>query len=105
MSTEKLTVSTTTDNSLPPSTKWYEDSNFCLVFKESCLKQRNAACTPPNRINFVTVYELDTWSLDLKDYLFGGVKLTKNANLDKYVFCDYGFGFDSRSLFSFSNFH
>ena len=36
------------------------------------------------------VYELDAWSRDLnyftlKDWLFGGVKLAKNADSDKYV--------------------
>ena len=36
----------------------------------------------------------------LKDCLFGGVKLTKNADLDKYIYSGYGIGFDSRSEFS-----
>ena len=36
MSTKKVT---TTENILFPSIKWYENLNFCLVFKESCLKQ------------------------------------------------------------------
>ena len=43
-----------------------------------------------------TVYELDTWTGDLntdftlKDYLFGVVKLTKNAGPDKYsYFCQF----------------
>ena len=39
---KKLTTPTTTDNSLSPSIKSYQDSNFCLVFKGSCLKQRGA---------------------------------------------------------------
>ena len=33
--------------------------------------------------------------------LFGGVKLDKNTDLDKYVYSDYGIGFDSYSEFSF----
>ena len=42
LSAEKLSTptTTTTDNSLSPSMKWYENSNFCLVFKGSCLKQK-----------------------------------------------------------------
>ena len=36
---EGLITSTTTDNSLSPSIKWYENSNFCLAFKGSCLKK------------------------------------------------------------------
>ena len=80
MSAKKLTTHSTTDNSLCPFIKWYGNSNSWLVFKGSCLKQKNATYTPPNRINFFIVYELDTWSPDLnsdftlKDCLFGGVK-------------------------------
>ena len=43
-------------------------------------------------LNHFTDYELDTWSqalnsdFTLKDCLFGGVKLTKNADPDKYVY-------------------
>ena len=75
---EVYTTPTTNDNSLSPSVRWYRDSNFCLVFKRSCLKQKSATCTS-NKINVVIVYELDAWSYDwnsnftLKDCLFGGV--------------------------------
>ena len=81
MSTEKLTIPTATDNSLSPSIKWYKNSNFCLIFKGSGVKQKNATFTPPNIINIFIDYELDTWSQDLnsdftlKDCLFGGVNL------------------------------
>ena len=36
----------------------------------------------------------------LKDSLFGGVKLARNADPDKYVYTSYGIGFDSCSEFS-----
>ena len=38
----------------------------------------------------------------LKNCLFGGVNLTKNADIDKYRYSGYGIGFDRRSSFSFS---
>ena len=100
---KNLTAPTSCDNILSPSIKWYGDSNFCSVFKESCLKQKKATFSPPNRINIFTVYQLDTWSQDLnsiftlKRCLFGGVKLAKNADRDKYLYSGYGIGFDSRS--------
>ena len=50
----------------------------------SCLKQKNATFTPANIINFFIVYELDTWSRDLKSDL----------NLKDFI------EFDSRSEFS-----
>ena len=40
LSAKKLITSTTTDNSLSPSVKWYKNSNFCLIFKGSYLKQK-----------------------------------------------------------------
>ena len=61
-------------------------------------------------MNLFIVYELDTWSQDLsadfalKDWLFGSVKLTKNADPNKYQYSGYGIGFDSRSIFSVSDF-
>ena len=36
----------------------------------------------------------------LKIYLFGAVTLTKNTDIDKYRYSDYGIGFDRRSSFS-----
>ena len=40
LSIEKLITPTTTDNSLSPSINSYGNSNFYLVFKGSCLKQK-----------------------------------------------------------------
>ena len=95
MPAEKLATPTTTDNSLCPSIKWYKNSNFCFVFRGTCLKikkknKKNATYTPSNRF-FFYVYKLNTWSQDLnsdftlKECLFEGVKLAKNVNPGKYV--------------------
>ena len=52
---------------------------------------------------------LDRWSRDsntdftLVKCLFGSVKLTKNADPNKYKYSSYGIGFDSRSEFSFTD--
>ena len=37
--------------------------------------------------------------------MFGGVKLTENADPDKYFYSGYRIGFDSCSLFPYSNFN
>ena len=85
---------------ISPTIKWHEDSNFCLVFKGSCLKQKKC------NLNFFIVYELDSWPRDLdsdfsfKNVIFGGVKLSKNANPDKYLYSGYCIGFDTRIEFS-----
>ena len=102
LSAQTLTTLTTTDNSVSPSIKWYRNSNFCLVFKESCLKQKSRTYILPYRTSFFfAVLELDTWSRNLnsdftlKECLFGGIRLAKNADPDKYVYTGYGIGFDS----------
>ena len=57
-----------------------------LIFKGSCLKQKNATYTLSVQ-NFFILYELDTWSPDLdsdfnlKDCLFGGVKFKFKSSL------------------------
>ena len=92
---EKFTTPTTIDDSFSASIKWYGDSNFCLIFKKSHLKQRNRTFTPPNRITFfILILNSD---FNLKDCLFVVVKLVKNADPDKYVYSAHGIGFDSRS--------
>ena len=87
------------------------NSRLRLEFKESCLKQEDkAAFTPNNVVNLFIAYELDTWSKNLnaeftlKDCWFGNVKITKNADPDKFSYSGYGIGFDFRSLFSITNF-
>ena len=101
--TKNLDTPTTTDNSLSPIIRWHEDSDLCLVFRGSRLKQRNITFTLPNKTNIFIIYELDAWSWDLnsyftlKDCLFGGAHLAENADPDKYIYSGYGIGFDSRS--------
>ena len=41
--------------------------------------------------------------ISLNNCLFGSVKLTKNANLDKYKYSCYSIGFDSRWDFSYTD--
>ena len=54
-------------------------------------------------------YTLNPWlrnlntNFTLNNCLFGSVQLTKNADLSKYSYRDYGIGFDSRSEFSFTD--
>ena len=60
----------------------------------------------------VTLYiccTIDRWSsywktdFTLGNCFFGSVKLTKDADPDKYKYSSYGMGFDSRSQFSFTD--
>ena len=38
--------------------------------------------------------------LSMENCLFGAIKLTKNADVDKYKYSGYGIGFNSRGSFS-----
>ena len=58
-------------------------------------------------VNIYIVYELNKIAAignnfpTLQNALFGAVTLTKNADIYKYGYSDYGIGFDRRSSFSF----
>ena len=80
------------------------DTNFnghCLI--------KDKISIPKKVINLYISYtlglQLRNLSTDftLGNCLFGSVKLTKNADLDKYKYTGYGIGFDSRSEFLFTD--
>ena len=109
MSDEKIMPPYRTSKILSPKLEWY-NSRVKLKFKGTCLKQEyKAPFTPKNVLNFFIVYELGTWPRDLdstfslRGCLFGGVKLAKNADSDKYVYSGYGIGFDTRIEYSLPN--
>ena len=57
-------------------------------------------------VNIYIVYEItDNFNISsyptLENCLFGAVKLTKNADIDKYGYSGYGIGFDRYGSFSF----
>ena len=60
-------------------------------------------------MNLYIPYKLNSQSRNLSTYftlnncLFGSVKLTKNADPDKYKFRCYDIGFDTRSEFPFTD--
>ena len=64
------------------------------------------AYTHRTTVNIYSVYELGTSSSfnndpTLKNSLFGGVRLTENADIDKYQYSGYRTGFERKSSFSF----
>ena len=75
------------DNSFTPKLVFIHNRRNCST--QDVFTHRNA-------VNLLIVYELD-------ECLFGAVKLTKNADTDKYSYSGYGNGFDANSHFSLSN--
>ena len=105
---EKIKPPITANHNLSPKLIWMNNSKIRVRFRGSCLKQDKITFTPRNVVHLFIVYESDVWQRNLntvstlKDCVFGFVKLTKNNYPDKYSYS--GYGIDSHSFFSISNF-
>ena len=102
MSNEKFKPAYAANESLSPKLVW-NNYKIKLKFKGSCLKQEDeAAFTPENVVMFFIACELYSWPRDftLGGCLFGGVKLTKNTDPDKYSCSGFCIGFDTRGKYS-----
>ena len=77
-----------------------------MKFEASCLKTFAKPYTPNEIISFYIVYETKLWlfhntnKFSVRNSLFGTVKLTKNADPDKYSYSGCGILFDIRGSFS-----
>ena len=83
------------------------NSRRVLRFEGSCLKQEDTTpFAPSNVASLLIAYELDSWPSNLRtDFTLGGcifgcVRLSKNADPDKYSYSGYGIGFDTRGYHS-----
>ena len=97
----------TSDNSLIPAISYY-GTKTRVKFTGSCLKQPKISYTHGKVINIYIFYELGACSFHindpmLKNCLFGAVTLTKNGDIDKYVYSGYGTPFDRKTSFSFQS--
>ena len=76
-----------------------------LEFNGGCLKQDKITYNHGKIINIYIVYDLKSAlnyneGFTLENYLFGVVKLTKNADVNKRKYFGYGIGFDGKGVFS-----
>ena len=104
MSEKTITNPATSDKSFPPKLTYFHNSKIVVKHEGNCLKQDKVSFFHRNVAIFFIAHKLDTLSRDLntnftlKDCLFRAVKLTKNADADKYFCSAYGIEFDSRSF-------
>ena len=90
LSNEIVKPPTAPSNSLTPKLKRIHNSKIAVEFHGSYLKQDKATFSLKSEINLFIVYRSDVWSKNLNTKftlgcrLFEAVKLTKNADLDKY---------------------
>ena len=104
MSKEIIKPPTTSDNSLAVS---YIGNKVRAKFVGSSLEQDKITFIHGTIVNINIVYEVSvsvsnsSYPTSVKSSLFSAVKVTKNADIDKYKYSGYGIGFDRRRTFSF----
>ena len=103
MSDERINSIKTRNYSITPNLDCY-GTKTRVEFNRSCLKQDKITYTHGKAVNIYIIYEIrksiniSDYST-LKNYLFGAVTLTKNADFNKYKFSGHGIGFDSHGSF------
>ena len=86
----------------------YDMSKIKIKFDEGFLNRFPPTILHGNIVNIYIVHEITSDYNDinyptLENCLFGSVKLTKNADIDKYGYSGYGIGFDRETSFSIGN--
>ena len=81
----------------------YNENKLWLNFIGSILHQKKITYNHKNVVNLYVVYEITKFRFDnnpiLTNALFGAVRVTKNANINKYKYSGYGIGFDSQRFY------
>ena len=93
---------------LNPRINIYDTGKIRIKFNGSFLNRFPPTMLHRNVVNTYTVYEATSDHKDIKyptleNWLFGSVKLTKNADIDKYIYFGFGIGFDRQASFSIGN--
>ena len=95
---------TKSNNSLAPTLE-YTGKRMYVKFNRSCLKRDKIIFNHGKTISMRIVYDLKSTlkyngDITLENCLFGAVKLTKNTDISKYKYSEYGIGFDGKVAFS-----
>ena len=98
----------TNNYSLNPRMNHYDTSEIRIKFDGSFLNQFPPTILHGNIVNIYIVYEITSDYKDinyptLENCLFGSVKLTINADINKYGYSGYGIGFDRKTSFPNGN--
>ena len=104
MSDDTIKPPFTSTNILNPLLN-YVGTKIRVEFKGSCLKQDKILFNHGKIVNIYIVHEVNkNFNISsyptLKKCLFGPVKLTKHANIDRYKYSGYGIGFDRKRFSS-----
>ena len=105
LSDEKISSSKTPNHSITQNLDYY-GTKIRVKFRGNCLKQDKITFRHKKIGNIYIAYELTGSSYNGNDptvinSLFGAVRLTRNADIDKYGYSGYETGFNRRGSFSF----
>ena len=100
-------ISTTTSTDKSAMKTIYDNTKTKVRFNGDLLRENQVTYNHGPLANIYIVYErtpdTKTSNITLENCLFGAIKLTMNADVDKYKYSGYGIGFDSRGSFSHPN--
>ena len=105
LSDERINSIKTSACGITPYLSYYNTNKIRLKFNGGCLKQDQATLAHGGIANIYVVYEI-TNNFNVSSYptldscLFGSVKLTKNADIEKYGYSSYEIGFYRHGSFS-----
>ena len=108
MHDSKIKTIATNNYLLNPRINIYDTGKIRIKFNGSFLNWFPPTMLHRNVVNTYIVYEATSDYKDIKyptleNWLFGSVKLTKNADIDKYIYFGFGIGFDRQASFSIGN--
>ena len=104
-SDKKVSSIKTSNRSITPNLSYY-GTKTRVGFNGSCLKQDKITFNHGKIVNIYIVYEISK-NVSIRDYpalgncLFGELRLTKNADINKFKYSGYGIRFDRHGRFSF----
>ena len=104
MSDEKIYSSKTSNHSITPNVDYYGTKTI-VEFNGSCLKQDKVIFNHGKLVNIYIVFEINR-SIKISNYpilencLFGTVRLTTNADIDKYQHPGFYIGFNRKGSYS-----
>ena len=105
LSDETFNSIKTSDYGITPYLSYYDTNKIRVKFDGSCSKQNQGTPLHGEIVNIYIVYEKGK-NINISNYptlencVFGAVKLTKNADFDKYGYSGYEIGFDRHGSFS-----
>ena len=105
MPDKDLTPPTASVYKLNPELSYFS-TKARVEFDGTCLKQNKGTFNHGKVVNIYIVHEINddfpvSSYLTLGNCLFGAVSLTKNADIDRYKYSQYGIGFDRHGSFPF----